>query len=616
MPDRRGGRRRTESRGDWARRYTPLSSILLAVVIAVTVLPSALNVPQSNPTQTLEFAPVPPEDDDVPPPQGNLESLSLGSSSTSPAADAEGGSGPGLPPLPPIPEGLAERPVTKRCVGNPPRQTEDPIAPPCVAHFEGDNGGATYRGVDRDAIRIVFYWDGGFNDAVTSRGQEQRPVDECTDLHETPPSDDEHVYLRELRNLQTYFNTRYQTYDRVAHFILCFDPSGTANPETRRADAVRHLQEQNPFAVLPYPGTIVDDYIDVAASQGALVFGARGGLRESYFQTYPGQIWGYLPSLEEQVRLYADFVCTQVVPYPVSFAGSGIELGQPRVLGLLRSGDETVPQYRDFAAYARSEIESCGGEFVDERSFPIAESTSGTDATERPGVDNNTASITNMTAFQQEGVTTIIWPQGMEAQHSKAAARNGYYPEWVIAGDRFHDSFWNAQDQDQDVWDEHAWVVSPALLEGPVESGDCYRAILEANPNSPDAGFVCSFYTWYQDLRQLFTGIQVAGPHLTPESMNRGFHAIPAIPSSDPSVPACFYRPGDYTCVKDGVAMWWDRDGVVPAASATDASRPGCWRMNEGGLRHFAGDWPDRDVPGAKQPDDPCNGYAGAGWFP
>ncbi|HEX9889333.1 MAG TPA: hypothetical protein VGA69_07630 [Nitriliruptorales bacterium] len=609
-----GGR----ARGDWARRYAPLSGALVAVLLAVLVLPSALNVPQSNPTQTLEFAPIPPDDQDQPPPDtSNLESLSLGSSS-SVIGDSRGGDGVGsdLPPPPQVPEGAGDKPVTKRCVGNPPRQTEDPLAPPCVAHFAGDNGGATYMGVQADQIRVLFYWDGGFSDAVTSRGQEARPLDECIDLVETPPDPDEHVYLRELRNLQLYFNARYQTYDRTVHFVLCFDPTGTATPETRRADAALHLQNQRPFAVMPYASTFVDDYLEPMAAAGALVFAAPGGQRESYFQRYPGHIWGYLPSLEEQARLYSDYVCTQVVPYPVSFAGDGIEPGGDRVLGLLRSGDETLPKYMAFAALAKQEIEACGGEFEDERSFPVAESTSGTDAANRPGTNNNTAAIANMQSFQQSGVTTVIWPQGMEAQHSRAAGRTGYEPEWVVAGDGFHDGFWNAQDQDQNVWHEHAWVVSPALLQGPVAEGPCYAAIMEANPDSQDAAFVCAFYTWYEDLRQLFTGIQVAGPRLMPETVDKGFHAIPAIPSSDPSVPACFYRPGDYTCVKDGVAMWWDRDGRVPTAAGTDPRRPGCWRMVEGGLRHFAGDWPAHDVPTAVRPDDPCNGYAGRGWFP
>src|SRR5688572_7868513 len=43
----------------------------------------------------------------------------------------------------------------RRCVGDPPRQIEDPQSPPCVPYWSGDNGGSTWRGVTRDEIRVV-----------------------------------------------------------------------------------------------------------------------------------------------------------------------------------------------------------------------------------------------------------------------------------------------------------------------------------------------------------------------------------------------------------------------------------------------------------------------------
>src|SRR5687767_737413 len=43
----------------------------------------------------------------------------------------------------------------RQCVGDPPRQIEDPQSPPCVPYWSGDNGGATWRGVTRDEIRVA-----------------------------------------------------------------------------------------------------------------------------------------------------------------------------------------------------------------------------------------------------------------------------------------------------------------------------------------------------------------------------------------------------------------------------------------------------------------------------
>ena len=44
----------------WTRSYPPLALLAIAVLVAVLVLPSSLNLPQSNPTTVLEYAPVPP----------------------------------------------------------------------------------------------------------------------------------------------------------------------------------------------------------------------------------------------------------------------------------------------------------------------------------------------------------------------------------------------------------------------------------------------------------------------------------------------------------------------------------------------------------------------------
>src|SRR5687768_6588991 len=195
------------SAGEWSRKYPPLVSILVALILAIAVLPSALNLPQTNPTQTLEYAPVPPEDNDEPPPAGNLSSLGLGSSSGV-AEDAEGGEGAGdLPP--PLPGGKGVNPSTKRCVGNPPRQTEDPLAPPCVAYFDGDNFGATYQGVSREEVRILVYVSGGVRYTSSSTAAVS-PTNEYFDLAEPPKNNDEFLVVKGMRAWQRYFNDRFQ----------------------------------------------------------------------------------------------------------------------------------------------------------------------------------------------------------------------------------------------------------------------------------------------------------------------------------------------------------------------------------------------------------------------
>jgi len=594
-------------RADWARKYPPLAAALVGVLLAVFVLPSALNVPQSNPTQTLEFAPISPEDDQPPPPDaGNLESLSLGSSSS------VGGNGPGaadgaagLPPPPGIPDGFGARPVTKRCVQTPsgPRQTEDPLAPPCVAHFEGDNGGETYRGVTAEEITVLITLTSNSCDGITSRGTECRPADQYFDLS-LPGADDDPYPVRAFRVFQQYFNTRYQTYGRTVRLWVYFTGPGTATPESRRAEANGNVAARDPFAVIGYPGSLEDDYLRTIAGHGVLNFGSMEGRPASFFGEHPGLIWSYTASIDEKAKLYGSYVCAEIVDEPVSFSANA-DVGQPRRLGMLRTTDDRYPGFQLFAEVARQHIEDCGGKFVADVTFPVADRVHGnrSDTAE----SNSTVGPGNIAEFVANGVTTVIWPQGYETDHTHAARRANYLPEWVIAGDGRHEGYLGAQQQEQSVLDTHAFVVTGQPLEGETEETACFQAFEEAAPGHPDVSFTCAIHQdWYHDLRQLFTGIQVAGPRLEPRSIDRGFHAIPAIASTDPRVPACFYNPGDYTCVKDGVAMWWDADATAPGANT-----PGCWRMPEAGRRYFAGDWPRADAASRMSDDDPCNGFSG-----
>ncbi len=572
----------------------PLVPAALISLLLLAVLPSALGITQPNPSETLEFAPVPPEDDSVvDPPLGNLSSLGLAGGdgfASDGALDGLGGGGA------PDPTGAGKNPRTKRCVGNPPRQTEDPLSPPCVGFFNGDNFGSTYKGVTKDEIRILFYFDGGYVQTSTASGSEDQtlPIAKYFDLAE-PATEEEDAHTRTLRVMQRYFNERYQTYNRFVHFFIYFGNGvNSHNTEGRRADAYDNYNKIRPFAVFPNTQFFSPDaYLETMASFGVLNFGTFGSRPESFFQKFPKLIWGYKPSVEQQAQTFAGHVCTKVIGKPVSF-GANNNLGAPRRLGLIRTSDEAQPGMQLFARRARELIEECGGKFVAEGTFPSAGYVD--DARYTPEYAS-----TEMARFSQAGVTTVIWAQGYEKNFSAAAANIGYRPEWVIAGDGIHETNDRGQLQEQSVW-QHAWVVTTTARTPPSDERLCFQAAREAEPSfsQADAPFACQHY---DNIRQLFVGIQVAGPRLNPESIDKGFRAIPAIPSKSPFVPACFYEPGDYTCVKDATVAWYD-----PAARASNTSAAGCWRMPQGGLRYTAKTWPSGDVIAQRDAArDPCN---------
>src|SRR5579885_94945 len=119
--------RSQQSRGSsWAYKYPPLAALVVGVILAVVLLPSVLNLPQANPTEIAEYAPVPPNNQEAPP-GGNLSSLGLAGSSTLQESVSAGAEGPSQASYGSVPQAL-------RCVmiGGEPHQTEDPLSPPCV----------------------------------------------------------------------------------------------------------------------------------------------------------------------------------------------------------------------------------------------------------------------------------------------------------------------------------------------------------------------------------------------------------------------------------------------------------------------------------------------------
>lgn len=588
---------------DRFRRYTPLAILSACVLIALFGLPSMLNLPQSNPSEVAEYAPVPPDNQSAAPPGGNFAGLGLGAGST--LTEATGtftGGGAGS---------LASGAKSQfRCVmvNGVPHQTEDPLSPPCVPYYEGDNGGATYAGVKRNEVDVVYYiacrTGNGNQFSPTSKGQEGATCGEMDDL-DKPPSDNDFLFTRGLKRYAAYFNSRYQTYKRHVHmwafygnYTVAVSGPGGCKSDCRRTDAATTVDRFHPFSVVT-EGNIadfMDDYAKAMAIKKVVNFGGAAH-NDSFYRQYPGLLWNFSPSFEKQADLYASYLCEKVVPNKVSFSGNASDMGKKRKFGILYYDDSGENYYVAIKPLIEKKLKACGyTDKIPSYSYTDSGSVSGDPST-------GPTKATELNDFKSKGVTTILWMGYANGEYAKQARNLGWLPEWTVFGDGSMEDFVDARYIDQTVW-SHAWVVTNVTKIGRQDDQPCALALREVDPNfsATDIPWVCHFY---DNLRQMFTGIQVAGPRLTPQSVDQGFHAIPAIASTDPQVPACFYPTSDYTCVKDATSMWWDPNGQIRGWSGT-----GCYRNVVGGKRYLEGKWPPGDVLAQKSvQQDQCNGY-------
>lgn len=593
---------------DRARRYGPLLTIVVAALLAFAVLPSALTLPNPKPSSQEEIAPVPPTATKVNPPVSNFVSLNQATG----AGLGSGGGGsrsvstpPGalIPPPPPIPPGLGiAPPSTYDCVDG--RQTEDPLSPTCVPYYQGNNGGATYQGVTGSLVKILIYFD-PYSTLNTSQGASTPPYNTIVNLDAPPqPHEVPQVYVN--RAWEKFFDTRYAAYDRHVRFYVQFgsyDDQGLETPGTQTQDAAFGYAEVHPFAIINYAsfgnGAYYNTYM---AQHQVLVFGSVAGRTQSFYEQYPGLQWGYPPPIERSARHYADFVCSSLAGKPADQVGSGntpgtIANGQPRKYGLLYTTDPAFQSLEQEALEAAADIKSdCG----------ITPAVTVTYPHNSYSVDNSETpqyAVQDALKLKQAGVTTVLWPAGYEDKIAQAADQESYYPEWLIGDDPQQASNFGEQFQDQREWAD-AWIVTSQTYLPGMTDQICYQEYRSVDSTSADSdveNFACQYYP---DLRQLFTGIQVAGPDLTPSSVDQGFHAIPPVASSNPQVPACFYLANDYTCVKDSAVEFWN-----PSGQSQTNAQPGCWQMVDGGRRYLPGAFPTANLAALRNPNDPCNNF-------
>lgn len=643
-----------ERRADWARKYPPLLTIAVAMLVAVAILPSRLNLPQSNPTQTVEYAPVPPNDEKRPPPQqGNLSALGLGRTGGIGAGNATAGLGQNglggdesIGTAPPNQRRPSPAPRRGRqtvdgagdqlqdiqpgvnCTGDPPRQTDDPLAPPCVPYYSGQNPGATYGlGVTKDEIRVVIYLEGGvrYTNASDSSNADtpdgalydlNQPKNSAPICGTTAPSKTEHLTVNGLRVWHDYFSQRFQTYGRKPHFYVYFSQRDHS-PEGRRRDAATVLSCVQPFAEVSFADQGNEsDFLVAMARKGVLNFGSFALRPAEFFNRFPKMIWSYLPSIEQQATTYGDYLCTKVVGKAPVLANADLQQtsGGKRKLGMISTSDPNWPGLKLMHDLIKKRVTECGGEIVDEGYFP--ECCFAQDPNENPSYAN-----TQMAQFKLDGITTIIWPGGLDGNYGKASTSIGYYPEWILLGDNYLDvpTAVILMGMSQSL-NGRGITVTPQVVEPALEQRQCFRDFRQIDTTTPvsDVSYVCGYYP---NLFQLFVGIQVAGPYLNPTSIDQGFHAIPQRPKSDdPRVPACFYQPNDYTCIKDAQAEIWDAAGRTPVAGTGAGGTGGCYRSIQGGKRYLSvgsepRPWPATNVNDfangqkATDPTEPCNGF-------
>jgi hypothetical protein len=555
------------------RRYGPLGYLGSAVLVAV-LLPSSLTLPQAGPPTAAEFAPVPGRSQAAMSPLGPVgQATSEGVGSGTAGAQ---GTGQGSP-VPAVTTTTAAAPVsgpsglrkagTKRCVGQPPRQTEDPLSPPCIAYFSGDNGGATWRGVTDAEVRVAIIVN------CTNSGETQ-----ITDLDD-PVAAGTVQAGPQLAGYLRHFSDRFQLYGRRAHGYAVLEPCGGSRKAVIEVD-----ERVQPFVIATF-ALQAEPVADEAARRQIMAIIPSGD--RGFIHARAPYVLSPAPDVQDWADSAGAMVCAKLAGRPARLSG---EL----------AARTTV---RKFALYYSSPADDrgVGKQLLLDAIARRCAAQAGTVEVNSGGTQQ--AAAQDVARWRASGVTTVIVVTSVFNPMTSAESL-GWHPEWVVSlsvccnGALAPPLAPPAQAANAIGW----WHFRRLALEPTAQ--EWRAANREGCPSCASLGPS----VLYDTLLPLFWGLQAAGPKLNPQNVDRGLHATPARQSPDPFTPAAYFAPADnHSWIKDHVIGRYD-----PTSSPPGQSTPGCWRLIEEGRRYRADDW-------AARPGDedllasgwPCQGSVG-----
>lgn len=475
--------------------------------------------------------------------------------------------------------GLAPAAGSPLCSG--PRQATDPLSPPCIPTWSGDNGGETWTGVTGQDVTLVLYNDLGISGDLNAPFS---PTDESL-THLIDLSGDRTNLVRTVKALVARLGATYQTYGRAVRLRAVPSALGTASfCANRESDIEQAILTWQPFGIVAV-GSDMGCAAVRAARAGVPTFGHLEQVREALLREVPSYIHTFAPSIDQASDALGGFLC-RTLAGPARFAAGSLA-GSPRRFGLVFPSGSASPMAVHAAALSGALASGCGKGFAVTRSY-------------RPGQPAELASAIAEAATA--GVNSLVClcqaESGDALQALSTAAALGYRPEWV----------WSPlTHMDRAMWQRRApapevrqFGISDLWLAPAPPAQFAAQTAVAADPDlDPNPRWTGDLYL---ALRTAYTAVQLAGPNLTPSSLRSGLASFTPGGTGPSIVAGSFASPTPNSYTDTFVAWWWDASGNAPG----DTTARGCTRLAREGARSTPTDWPADDL--ALFASGPCTG--------
>lgn len=415
-------------------------------------------------------------------------------------------------------------------------------AAPCVKPFTGNNGGATADGVTATSIKIVAY----IGDPAKNPLQAASVKGAGADVSPTTAKETYQGYI-------DLFSKYYELYGRKIDLQFFDGTGGPMDEVAARADA-KAIADLHPFAVLNGANQTPAWSDELAANHILCLGNCSLAVPEQFVSSHSPYIWSNGPTPEQAAQLTSALVTKLLKGKKAEFAGDALK-DKPRVFGVVHY--DTIDGQQT-AAFAKLKQELTAGGIKIAADLPFLLDLAKAQENAR----------TEIAKLKEAGVTSVIFtgdPLTPSSLTKEATAQN-YFPEWIIGSNVLVDIALFGRTYDQQQW-QHAFglaLTPDRTNQDARESYNLYKWQYGTKPPNNTYGVL------FVDPATLFTGLQLAGPDLTPATFAASMFRTPVGGNTpiSPTVSRGHHGlwPGtDWGGGDDAGILWWN-----PAAEGED----------------------------------------------
>lgn len=443
-------------------------------------------------------------------------------------------------------------------------------APPCVEPFSGNNGGATSPGVTADSVKVIFYLADPKLDPLTTATVAGAGAD--TSFPDA---------VATVAKYADLYNKIFETYGRKVDVEVYKGTGAPDDVEKAKADAIA-IAAKKPFMVIGGPAQSSSTFATELATR-KIVCGPTCALAlsDSFAKQYSPYIWQAGPTPDQANDLSAELIGNLAGPGKATMAGDAATRAKDRVYAVMHYDNAQG----DFAATFKSLKQSLA-----DRGIHLKTDIQFT--LDLAKAQENAR--TYIAKLKNAGVTTVILTTDplTPASLTKEATAQNYHPEWILGSNVLMDTTIFARQTDTSQW-KNGFGIALTATRGEQKTNNAFRIYDWAYGGLPPSN---TANVLEPPIRTVFTGIQLAGAKLTPQTYAEGLYRYPQS-GGGPTEPGTSRGaskkvwPGmDWGGSDDAAIIWFD-----PTAKGADEvghDGTGMYRYADMGKRYTIGHFP------------------------